>query len=194
MAEQTEYATAAEVRELQEQVKSLLQERDRESNEKEQKMIRLEQELETLKNDQSASLDVPPYDFTVTNYKYLTSNSGTWKIDSFYTHPGGYKFHIQVYPHTMAVYLYPEPGEYDDTLPWPARVSITIELRNQYREQDHMEITSRLEWGHKDTNRRYISDCFLPHDELKWNDTHQTQFMRNNCLRFRITKILVRKK
>ena len=167
--------------------------------EKDQKIIKLETELEALKktlqeiHNQPASLDLPPYELTVTNYKGLTTNGGAWNSGNFYTHPGGYKFHIAVNPATMAVYLYPEPGEYDDTLPWPARVSITIELRNQYRNQDHMEITSRLEWGHKDTSVKTVSECFLPHGELEWNDKCRTEYLQNNCLRFRITKIQVRK-
>ena len=169
-------------------------------DDKDQQLTKLQQELDALKktlqeiHNQPASLDLPPYKLTVTNYKGFKENTSgvTWNSGSYYTHPGGYKFHIDVYPHTMAVYFYPEPGEYDDTLTWPARVSITIELRNQHRDQDHMEITRRLEWGHKATSFQYISRCFLPHGELEWNDKRKTEYLRNNCLRFRITKIQVR--
>ena len=220
MAEQTEYATAVEVRELQEQMKSLLQEKERESSEqknqevrelkqkleeKDWKIIRLEQELETLKkkwqefDDQFTLCDVPPYDLTATNYKSIVDSywgcPKYWKSDDYYTHPGGYKFHINVHVPSIGVTFHPEPGEYDDTLPWPARVSITIELRNQRSNRQHIDVTRRLEWGRKDTGSSIfsISSSFIPQENLDLNQKLGTMYLRNNCLRFRITKIQVRK-
>ena len=87
-------------------------------DDKDQQITKLQQELDALKktlqeiHNQPASLDLPPYELTVTNYKgFKESTRGvTWSSGSYYTHPGGYKFHIDVYPHTMAVYLYQSQG------------------------------------------------------------------------------------
>ena len=194
------------------------QEKDQQLKEKDQQMREKDEthaeEVTALKkklqeiDDQFTPDDVPPYDLTVTDYRSLVGGlvvgrflvggslaPKTWKSDDFYTHPGGYKFHIELHTPKRAVTFHPQLGEYDDTLLWPARVSITIELRNQNADHDHMPVTRRLEWGREDTGTKVISfsSSFIPHQNLSFNGKFGTLYLRNNCLRFRITEIQVRK-
>ena len=203
-----------QIRQLQELVRTgggeTKREKDQQMREKDEthaeEVTALKKKLQEI-DDQFTPDDVPPYDLTVTDYRslvrglvvgrFLVGGSlapKTWKSDDFYTHPGGYKFHIELHTPKRAVTFHPEQGEYDDTLPWPARVSITIELRNQNADHDHMPVTRRLEWGREDTGTKVISfsSSFIPRQNLRIPQSG-TLYLLNNCLRFRITKIQVRK-
>ena len=189
-----------QIRQLQGLVRTGGGETERALEEKDQQMRQNDEthaaEVTALKkklqeiDDQFTIGDVPPYDLTVANYNTIRNSAQKmWIGDDFYTHPGGYKFRIDLHTHNMAVYLCPQPGEYDDTLPWPARVSITIELRHKSGAGQHIPVTRRLEWGRERKERMIFSSCFIPHEDL----VTKTWYLEHNCLRFRITKIQVRK-
>lgn len=96
------------------------------------------------------SLRVVPYEFTFGNYARRCENPELWFCRPFYSHPCGYKLCIRVAPQGLgngegshvSIHSYLMRGEYDDTLRWPFRGDITIQLLNQLGEECHHEQTT----------------------------------------------------
>ncbi len=132
--------------------------------------------------------------FGITQFTVPTT---TWQSPPMYTHPGGYKFQIRVSPNLLgyvAVYPFRMEGENDDRLQWPADCTITLQLLNQHRNQDHVTVTKRLRWTSKakyNSDPLYIDRNFIPYKDLGWNAEKQTLYLKDNCLQFRITEIQV---
>ena len=139
-----------------------------------------------------------------------------------YTHSGGYKFRfvISAEEKHVSVKLEAHSGPFDDSLQWPAKCTITLQLLNQHRDQDHITVTKELEWKltydtqrhlppHARSMSQYrkllglepnmehseaitiskaitISDTFIACDDLQWNAKRQSQYLKNDCLHFRI--------
>ena len=123
-----------------------------------------------------------------------------WKSPAMYTHVCGYKFCIGVdangygsgYGKFLCMDLWAMSGEYDSQLRWPARVKLTIELVNQYGEENRSYSADVLEWDQPTGQFNWVTalgnikmgqDCaFLDHSELD-------DFLVDDTLYFRISKI-----
>ena len=147
---------------------------------------------------------VPPHNWTMKNFAEVKAkNSEWWHSEDFYTHPKGYHCKIGVCPSGegegyrthVSVTLDLVDGEFDATLPWPAKATITLQLMNQHRDQDHVTVTKTFEWRKqiKTSFAGAFAWSFIPHAELGWNIEKQTQYLKNDSLRFRITEIQVYK-
>ena len=142
----------------------------------------------------------PPYYCTFSNNQQGAARNGYIDSPPMYTHPGGYKFKLRLLPigHVTghnAVFVYSLKSDHDAELNVPVKFTITVQLLNQHRDQDHhtrdiqCEIMVRNSTAHglyAGCERKYI-----PHTDLEWNRDKQTQYLKDDCLRFRITKIVV---
>ena len=160
----------------------------------EEKLEVRDQQIETLvkyhgSNDTDnlrMEVGILPYEFTF-SYKY---NS---KSPHMYTHPGGYKFYMSLWPrgvgNDVAVTVYSAKGFYDHKLKFPARFTITLELLNQHRDHDHY--SRDIKWAvHRPSSCDHGDGShFIPVTDLKWNVDRQTQYLKNDCLKLRICKI-----
>ena len=94
--------------------------------------------------------------------------------------------------HVSAI-AYSLQGEYDDKLKFPLRFTVTLELLNQHRDQDHyrQDIWCQPEERTISFGVKECGSCpkFIPHADLEWNESKQIQYLKNDCLKFRITKI-----
>ena len=119
-----------------------------------------------------------------------------------YTHPHGYKFCIVVWPNGwfvdgrhgthVLVYLNSKLGEFDATLQWPANFTITLQLLNQHRDQDHITVTKPFQWTKSENDWVYAGDFhsrFVSHAVLEYNAQKQTQYLKDDCLHFRVAKM-----
>ena len=96
----------------------------------------------------------PPFHFTLSNFTELKETMKSWDSPPMYTHPCGYKFCIVVFPHGdyegrgthVSVCIETLPGEFDATLQWPAKFTITLQLLNQHMDQDHITVMKELKW------------------------------------------------
>ena len=101
----------------------------------------------------------------------------------------------------VSVTVYLMRGEYDSRLVWPFRGDITIQLVNHKRSQDRCENTVHF----NDATSRRISDrvtsgerarcgrsCsqFISHTTVM-PSSKTKQYIVNDCLTFRITKVVV---
>ena len=202
-----------ELKKRDDELKLKLEEKDQQVRESAAEVTALKKQLQ--ETDQKFSKDintfhmaagVPPYHLTMANYAELKGKNTIWHraIDEcFYTHPGGYQCCIRVLPNGVGegsgthvgVVLWSVAGQFDGTLPWPAKATFTLQLLNQHRDQDHVTVTERIEWE-EPTGVGYVgtfSDTFIPHAELGWNAGKQTKYLHEDCLRFRMAKIELHK-
>ena len=144
---------------------------------------------------------IPPHDITFSDYQQVKAKNGYINGPPMYTHPGRYKFKLSLCPNGrgsghgthVSVYVFSLNSDHDAELKFPAKFTITVQLLNQHRDQDHhtrdiqCEIITREEIG----GRYNIGSdrTFIPHADLEWNRDKQTQYLKDDCLRFRITKI-----
>ncbi len=204
-----------QIRELQKEIEKERQTRE-EKNQQLHKAMKREQErqtqathVEVARVEEKLRVHIQEYEgrfavaqFTTTGFQNLKRNE--WGLDSplVYTHPGGYKIGICVYPIGLgegkgthvSVYLRSAKGENDNHLKWPADCTITLQLLNQHRDHDHITVSRRLQWN-KPTGiyLPYTTtiDKFIAHKDLDWNAGRQTQYLKNDCLQFRICSIQV---
>ena len=201
-----------ELKKRDDELKLKLEEKDQQVRESAAEVTALKKQLQ--ETDQKFSKDinafhmaagVPPYHLTMANYAELKGKDTHWDSERFYTHPGGYQCCIRVWPNGggeghgthVGVWLCSAPGQFDGTLPWPAKATFTLQLLNQHRDQDHVGVTKRIEWK-KPT--RYVchfvgpfSMTLIPLTELGWNAGKQTKYLHEDCLQFRITRIQLHK-
>ena len=143
-----------------------------------------------------------PYDVTFEDFRNEKARNGFRDSQAMYTHNGGYKFQIRVWANGLETYrgthisvdIYSLQGVHDDDLIFPAKVTITLQLLNQCRDEDHYlsnlwcivtknDVDSGMgiggSWG------------FISHSELECDSHGRIQYRKDDCLRFRITSISV---
>ena len=192
-------------RESHEQQQKELQEQMKEKNEQikqvEQKMKEKDKQIESLQSKIqriTPHVHSPPYYCTLSNYQHKKAKNGVIYSPPMYTHHGGYEFTLGLYPRGdgtgthVTVFVYSLKGDHDAVLKFPAKVTITLQLLNQHRDHDHHTRDIQCEVT-KETIGNYIGSnwTFFPNADLEWNRGKQTQYLKDDCLRFRITKIVV---
>ena len=203
-----------------EQIKQVKQKLDEQSRKSHDKMKEKDTEMKALEKTTNQVIEqaisqlrkevgTPPYDITLSNYqkekaKDNTKGSGVQVHSTMmYTHPGGYKFKLILWPSGwcggkgthVSVGVYTYKGDHDAVLKYPVKFTITLQLLNQHRNQDHhtrdipFTITTREMIVHGAPKGGDWT--FIPHADLEWNRDKQTQYLKDDCLRFKITKIVV---
>ena len=157
-----------------------------------------EEELERRLNS------VERFLFTLQNFSQHKALSSSWTSPPFFTHPAGYKLCLRVWPNgesecgaqnnVVTVRVCSMKGEYDETLQWPVKFSITVHLLNQHRELDHYTRSREIKWNkpaHEVTELcRFsldYSSTFIDHTDLKWKPDKMTQYLKNDHLIFNVT-------
>ena len=127
---------------------------------------------------------------------------------SFYTHLGGYKMCLKIYPNGVSsgsgthigVYLCLMKGENDHQLPWPVETSILVTLLNQEDDNNHwnvllwdqssvaMEIKKRVVKGNISGYGRG-NPRFISQNDLNWNPALRRHYLKNDSLYFRIERV-----
>ena len=128
-----------------------------------------------------------------------------WYSQGFYTTPGGYKMCLSVFcngnggaaNHYLSCFIHLLSGEYDDTLEWPFRGEVTIELLNQLEDKNHEKelfyfnnsspLEYRIRVRGKDVGRGGGLQQFMPHTELSFKPTLNRQYLKDDSLYFRVS-------
>ena len=147
----------------------------------------------------------------MTDFEQYKRDDIDWFSPPFYSHTGGYRMCLRVHANgqdrgegtDVSVLVHLMRGEHDDHLKWPFQGDITVQLLNQRREEEHMERTicfddnagskykSRVTGRFRAVNGWGYSK-FIAHSALGYNSAKNTEYLRNNCLKFRVTKIKVK--
>ncbi len=188
-----------QIQELREEKDRQIQELQKTMKEEQEETLakigRVEEQLRVLIQEHERRFRVAQ--FTTKDFQRLKSSDGRWDSPPVYTHPGGYRVGILVYPNGygqgggthVTVWLCSIMGKNDDRLKWPADCTITLQLLNQHRDQDHVTESRRVRWS--EVLLTDFNPEFIAHEDLDWNAAKQTQYLTNNCLQFRITEIQV---
>ena len=190
-------------RESQKELQEQMKEKNQQIKQVEQKMKEKDKQIESLQSkiqEITPHVHSPPYYCTLSNYRQVKANVGYISSPPMYTHTGGYKYKLSLWPNGIGpgtgthvtVFVYSVKIDHDAELKVPVKFTITVQLLNQHRNQDHHTRDIQCE-----VNRERIGESigydwtFIPHADLEWNRGKQTQYLKDDCFRFRITKIVV---
>ena len=186
-------------------VQTQLQDKDKEN---EARITHLEKQFQERKKkienvEKALCCPIIPVVLTVPNATRETQIKGwvaTWESPPMSTHYHGYELSIQVrynyYSYTfthVGVHGYSMVGKYDDQLKWPVTCTITVQLLNQHQDKDHVTASERLAWD-KPTGRNSLGWITLrlhPISDLGWNAQNQTQYLKDDCLKIKVTEIVI---
>ena len=188
----------------------------KEAHERELKLSRLEEELSEVKKKyellqiaqkeqhskfedhekQCVPLPVPPFYFSLPNFHQYQSNGLRYWSEAFYSHPGGYKMMMQVYPYGcapckgthMSVHVVILRGEFDDKLHWPFDGSITIHLYNRTTEQWSNARKIRIPVVNRCVGE-FAHDSLGHNDFISLSELERSYVKTTNVVRFRVTNV-----
>ena len=146
---------------------------------------------------------VSPVTFRLANYKQMKEKKECWRSPYFYTHAQGYKLMLEGKANSsdddannhFSLYCYLGVGVNDDSLAWPFRGEITIQILNQsWDSGHHSEI---LDWDCADDDiagkpNRTIKKSgwgfahFISHADL---EKESRGYLKNDCIYIRVLKV-----
>ena len=135
-------------------------------------------------------------------------NEEEWFSDPVYSHFGGYKMCLRIDSggdgigkgtHT-SVYIFLMKGDNDDNLNFPFKGRIVVSLLNQLEDKNHHtrepwrpaskvteDTSGRVTRGEK-SDKGYGQPKFIPQNDLDYNSDKNCQYLKNDCLFFRVDK------
>jgi len=171
----------------------------------ERKQRVMEEEQRVMKDD-TVHCQTRSCVFKIPNFNQQKTSQEAWYSPPFYTHPRRYKMCIRVYANGygdgegthVSVFAYLMQGKNDDNLSWPFRGEVTITLLNQLQDKNHhTERVTYPEDKDDETNRRVVDSDrglegfgwrqFISRDELGYYRWYNCQYLKDDCLYFRIT-------
>ena len=103
---------------------------------------------------------VLPYNFNLTHIEERRVSKSHWLSMPFYTHQGGYRVRLVVYPDGVksgagshiSVAIYLMNGKHDDQLAWPPDIALKVTLFNQLPDKNDHHIMKRFNFSiyHRD--------------------------------------------
>ena len=158
-----------------------------------------------------ARTSIPPIDFTMQDFEQHKTDGDIWVSPSFYTHPKGYRMCLGVCANGyrdgegshISVYIYLLWGEFDNYLKWPFQGDAAVQLLNQLEDKRHHEAMVSPGISVERPTALYSASSgagggcqqFIAHSELGYNATKNCQYLKFDCLHFRVrvTKYVVKK-
>lgn len=198
----------AQLRERDQAMKEMQTSFTRQLHAKQREIQQLNNKLEQLEDTQREDFETQtkfhyylfPFCFTITDFGKKAKELSLFS-NAFKTHPKGYKLMLVVSPNGVgegagthiSLSISPQMSLHDSTLKWPVRCAITVQLMNQFHDQDHLTATEVVSWRMPTTKNTLISysRLFVRHDELEWNPKKRTLFLYEDIIQFTITKITI---
>ena len=148
-----------------------------------------------------------PMEFIISDFSEKKEANEVWYSSPFYTHSGGYNFHLQVVPNGydtgsgshLSVYAALMRGKYDNELKWPFEGDIRVELLNWRADKNHHshifpfsrytdpDGTRTYRVTHQVTGKPYGNPQFISHTDLA--STTNTEYLRDDYLKLRVSAI-----
>jgi len=147
--------------------------------------------------------------FTMKKFALHKGANAEWYSDPFYTHPRGYKLCVRIDANGykrqrgthMSVFICLMRGEYDDELSWPFHGEITVELLDQNAQDSeegmHHSCTICYDENSDYRGQRVVlgekrlagegEDQFIPHSKLYPDQDSTVQYLKDDCLKFRVS-------
>lgn len=170
----------------------------------------LENKLQAVRTRIISEQRQPPVLFRLSDFLDFQEDDEDWHSPAFYTHLGGYRMCLRIYTNGnsdvrgthLSCYIYLMRGEYDEQLEWPFRGTIYIELLNQLEDDNHHE--ENVTFSTSDSKNYNIrvkkgsmgitglgKSKFINQSELGLKMTLKRQYLKDDCLFFRISNVEV---
>ena len=149
-----------------------------------------------------------PTELTMINFEQHKIDSDNWYSPPFYTNPRRYKMCLKVYANGLkkgkgthvSVYAFLMRGEFDDYLKWPFQGHVTVAMLNQLEGNNHTTKTIRFTETTEAKSIGRVTDgerapdgwgfhTFIAHTDLAYTPAKNCQYLKYDCLRFRIVKV-----
>ena len=172
-------------------------------SEPKKELVTSKEELPPILPDLDESRTVIPVQRTIFNFTEMQKHKQEYVSKPFYTHPGGYKMCLWVFPHGCAtsentyVSLFTSfmQGENDTKLKWPFRGTITVRLIDQVQNKFHKDSVIRYD----DQASQYARRLTVGEKSQGWGVmelvSHEylrdpnCQFLKDDCLKIQIMKV-----
>ena len=163
-----------------------------------------QRDLRELRTDVEMRRDIVPVTIKMAGFDELKKKGTTWNSRPFYTGMGGYKMCLSVDAYGegdgagthVSVFTCLMRGEFDSHLKWPFRGTVTIQLVNQLEDKEHLTDSNDYEDATPDTAQvdgersgGWGSPEFLPYSELGLSVANNRQYLKDDCLIFRIVSV-----
>ena len=152
---------------------------------------------------------LPPCTATMFNYNEHKRVGYQWYSVPFYSTTNGYKLQLEVHANVcgidkdthLSVGVRHMKGENDESLKWPLNSEITIQLLNWREDKGHVEMIinhhnlpieyrTRVMDGETQL-RSWVKLEVIPHKELHYNADKNTEYLHNDTLCFRVSKVTI---
>lgn len=151
---------------------------------------------------------IRPADMFLTDFERRKGADERWRGPPFYSHIAGYKMCLVVDANGTAngkgthvsVFVYLMAGENDDDLKWPMRAEVCIQMCNQRNESYHWQETVHFnDQAPPESTERVVGrnkapkgrgrNQFALHSKLALDPSTNCQYLKEDCLRFRISSV-----
>ena len=132
--------------------------------------------------------------FTLTEFAMHEARFGigNWHSDSFYSHPGGCSLQLTIDANAsshrgthIGAWLRLFNGDDDDRLTWPVKVVVRLVMLNQLGDHTHHSVTESI-MIRRSEEYFDIADPFFRKSELPRNAKKKTEYLKDNCLHFKL--------
>ena len=161
-------------------------------------------DLRELRTDVEMRRDIVPVTIKMAGFDELKKKGTDWYSRPFYTGMGGYKMCLEVDANGdgaakgthISVFTYLMRGEFDSHLKWPFRGTVTFQLVNQLEDKEHhtdsnayKDVTPDFAQVDGERSCGWGNPEFLPHSELGLSVANNRQYLKDDCLIFRIVSV-----
>ena len=153
--------------------------------------------------------------FIMEKFEFHKTNNKIWYSEPFKTHEQGYKMCLMTYANGfeeelgthLSLYACFVRGEYDDQLQWPFRGKIAVELLDQstddltqgrhhecimhYDDDTQDYYAQRVTAGELQIGPGWGESQFVPHSKLNPENVSTVQYLKDDCLKFRVREVLL---
>ena len=137
----------------------------------------------------------PPFEITLTNFSVYKARGGgsAWFSDHFHSHTGGYEFLLIIetdgYQEAkgthISAFFYPIGGKVLSQLQ-TVQITAHLQLLNQRGDHGHVTATLNRTGVVKGSGRIGIAQKLIAHSELGYSAAKNTQYVKDDCLHFRL--------
>lgn len=154
-----------------------------------------------------------PVEFQMSQFSQYLQEKKQWQSPVFYSHLEGYRLCLLINPEErgkdnelyVSVFVCVLQGEYDDRLKWPVLAEVTVQLRNQLTDRHHAtgvirftdmtptRYSSRVGDGEGERGEEegWGLKRFIGHSEMSYNSVKNRQYLKDDRLCFRLTKVQI---
>ena len=150
-------------------------------------------------------VNLPPVQFAITDFTKKKECDAEWISPVFYSHPDGYKLCLVVYPTGISVGKGTHVSIYVGFLSeildskenrHAVDFDICVRVLNWRKDEGHYEKSLSFNGFGYRTSREGIElssmhSPFISHSSLSYNSTTNTEYLQNDCVRLRVSKVIL---